>query len=317
MSARGNCKRDRWGRYLLPDPATGRERAYTRTTTLAKSLADTTALDRWKQRMVATGLATDPKLVKRARAAREDRQVLDALCEEAMAAAGAGDRATIGTELHSVTELVDLGQLPVSEVEPAFSVDVRAYVTALERAGIAPIPEYIEGLVINFTVDVAGTFDRIFRLPDGRLVIADLKTGENLAYSWGDIAIQLAVYANANVLWDWDLEGWLPMPSVDRTEGLVMHLPVGHGRCTLYTVDLAAGWQAARLASAVRTWRNRKDLSSVVDATALQRSAALLAEIGEARSGAELEALWVSGQAHWRDIHTNAAIARKKAVIRD
>ena len=43
-------KHDRWGRYLLPDPETGAERAWTRATTVARTLADEYGLTKWKLR---------------------------------------------------------------------------------------------------------------------------------------------------------------------------------------------------------------------------------------------------------------------------
>src|SRR5690606_4192456 len=49
--------RDRWGRYLLPDPQTGEIRPFTRTTTLAGTITDTYGIHRWEPRGVARGLA--------------------------------------------------------------------------------------------------------------------------------------------------------------------------------------------------------------------------------------------------------------------
>src|SRR5690606_2671448 len=43
-------KRDRYGRYLIPDPATGKERAWMRATTLADTLDDRYNLELWKLR---------------------------------------------------------------------------------------------------------------------------------------------------------------------------------------------------------------------------------------------------------------------------
>jgi hypothetical protein len=45
-----------------------------------------------------------------------------------------------------------------------------------------------------------------------------------------------------------------------------MHLPVGKATCTLYEVDIAAGWEAVQLAVAVREWRKRNDLASQIPA---------------------------------------------------
>lgn len=306
-------QRDRFGRYLLPDPVTGRRRAYTRTTTLAKCLADTSALERWKQRMVATGIQRKPELLHQVQAYADDRRALDEVCEQALQAAGAGDAAQAGTDLHSITEQVDLGALALGDVPDEARADVRAYVFALEKAGVEVIPDYVERLVVNTVVDVAGTFDRILRLKDGRLVIADLKTGKDLSYGWGDIAIQLAVYRNAAGMYDPETDGYADMPDLDPNIGLVMHLPIGQGRCTLYEVDIAAGWDHAQIAQTVRTWRGRKDLATPV--LEYDGSTVLLDAIARATSVEALTELWSGSTDRWTDRHTAAASARKAALL--
>jgi hypothetical protein len=306
-------QRDRYGRYLLPDPVTGRRRAYTRTTTLAKCLADTSALERWKQRMVATGLRRKPELLQQVEVYADDRRALDDVCEQALQAAGAGDAAQAGTDLHSITEQVDLGTLALGDVPVDARPDVRAYVFALEKAGIEVIPDYVERLVVNTVVDVAGTFDRILRLKDGRLVIADLKTGKDLGYSWGDIAIQLSVYRNAAGMYDPETDGYVDLPDLDPNIGIVMHLPIGQGRCTLYEVDIDSGWQAAQIAQTVRTWRGRKDLSAPV--LEYDGETVLLDAIDRADSVQALTELWSGSTDRWTDRHTAAASARKTALL--
>ena len=56
------------------------------------------------------------------------------------------------------------------------------------------------------------------------------------------------------------------MDPVDQQHGIVMHLPVGKGECTLYEVDIAAGWEAVQLAVDVRAWRKRRDLAQQIPA---------------------------------------------------
>jgi hypothetical protein len=145
---------------------------------------------------------------------------------------------------------------------------------------------------------VAGTFDRVYlvlrnmkiTLPSGRetilrageYVIADLKTGRDLAYGWGEIAIQLALYAhgiNETGIWDEAKEDWDrlplshsdgpdgPLPNTVRLDvGIVVHLPVqkteGDPACTLYLVDIDDGWTATELCCQVRQWRKRKKLAA-------------------------------------------------------
>lgn len=306
--------RDRWGRYLLPDPTTGAIRSYTRTTTLAKALSDTSALERWGKRMVAKGLTLRPDLADVvAMTELDDRDTLDSMCAAAMEAAGAGGGAAAGAELHGLTERVDLGELRLTDVPDEHVDDVRAYVWTMARAGVEILPEHVERIIVQPGLEVAGTYDRMVRLPDGRLVIADLKTGKDLGYAWGDIAIQLAIYAHAPVVWSWAREDWDPMPAeLDRTVGLVMHLPVGHATCTLWEVDLAAGWEAAQLAADVRAWRGRRSLAQVF--TGRPAAAGLAERIQRAVSVTALEALWVAEREHWTPEHIEAAKRRKSAL---
>src|SRR5574338_583746 len=56
-------KRDRYGRYLIPHPDTGKETAWTRATTFAKTVSDTFGLTKWELRMVSLGLAKRPDLL--------------------------------------------------------------------------------------------------------------------------------------------------------------------------------------------------------------------------------------------------------------
>ena len=91
--------RDRYGRPLVVPPKGGKAIPYTRTTTVAGSLDDGTALVAWKLRMAAAGLTLRPDLLLAASAARDNKLEMDKLVEDAMEAAGATAQATIGTML--------------------------------------------------------------------------------------------------------------------------------------------------------------------------------------------------------------------------
>lgn len=257
-AARPEPSRDRYGRYLLPQPA-GKDKGYTRATTVAKTLSDTYGLTRWQVRMTAQGLSQRPDLFARVASAAGDAKSLDQICEQAKEAAAASSGANIGTALHAFTEAVDAGR-PVTIPAP-WDADVAAYTAALQAAEVTVDPAYIETVLALHSLEVAGTMDRLVTMPDGRRLIADLKTGKDLSYGWGEIAIQLALYANADETYDYGTGQYGPMPEVDLDEALVMHLPAGQARCDLYLVDIAAGWEAVELCAAVRTWRKRKGLA--------------------------------------------------------
>lgn len=142
------------------------------------------------------------------------------------------------------------------------------------------LPEYIERVVVASKPQIAGTFDRIVEINETRYV-ADLKTGANaVAYGVTSIAMQLAIYANADYLWKGDAEvadlnrdhngryllpnpaehpdAYEPMPEVDKTRAVIIHLPVDQARCDLYWVDIASGVDGVAMALWVREWRKRE-----------------------------------------------------------
>lgn len=263
---RAEPKRDRWGRYIIPHPHTGEPHSWTRATTWAKSCADTFGLTKWELRMATLGLARRPDLLAQAATVSDPddkaaKRLLDDVADSAKEAAGSSVRRNLGTALHSFTEQVDAGGEPA--IPEAYRADIDAY--RRETARFAIDPGHIERIVTLPDLSVAGTFDRLVTY-DGRLLITDLKTGRDLSYSWGEIAIQLALYAHGETIYDPATDTHEPMPKVDRTVGLVVHLPVGEGTCTLYHVDLAAGWEMAQVCGQVRAWRKRKDLASPVAA---------------------------------------------------
>jgi len=318
-------KRDRWGRYLLPDPDTGKERAWTRATTLASTLADTYGLTKWQMRMVAKGLGMRPDLLALAAAAHvDDKSTLDKVAGDAKEAAGSSAGANAGTALHAFTEAVDRGE-DVTVPEP-WAGDVAAYQRTLQAHKVTTHPDWVERIIVVPEYGVAGTFDRIVTLDGGRRVIADVKTGKDLSYSWPEIAIQLALYANATHMWAGD--GWERLPVLDPSEAVVIWLPVGKGDCQLFTVDTVAGWEMAAIAHQVRAWRGRRNLATAWPATQEQKKTAVLGKLDRlneqnllrlvAAAGTvdELVQLWAKHDATgaWTPGLTAAAAARKKAL---
>jgi hypothetical protein len=253
---RQEAPKDRWGRYLVSSPD-GKQRGYTRVTTISSTTDDTNALKQWANRMVITGLVNRSDLLAQASTKLEDKGALNKIADEAITAGGGSSRANLGTALHSITEQVDLGNKPA--ILPGLQADVNAYVAELKRCNIKILKEYIESVVINDTLEYAGTLDRIVEI-NGVKYIADLKTGTDLSYSWRSISIQLNAYAQAEHIYDWKTSTRQPMPDINREMGIVFHLPAGEARCELYWVDLTAGQEGLRLALDVRAWRKRNDI---------------------------------------------------------
>lgn len=290
--------RDRYGRYLILHPDTGKEKAWTRSTTFAKSISDTYALSQWGLRMALLGATQRPDIVQRAHGkhAREDKKLLDELTAELKSAAGDKVAANLGTAMHSFTEMADRAwhspggaRSILAQVPGDARADVETYIRLLEETGLEPVPHLIEFTTAVKQYGVAGTSDNCYkvtkplvlkigraevRLEPGEYVIGDKKTGRDLDYGWQEIAIQLAVYAqglNTCGRWDRREKKWYPDPlngaKVRLDAGIVIHLPVdaeSEKQPAVYGVDLESGWNAAVLCERVRAWRNVRTLASPV-----------------------------------------------------
>ena len=259
FSLLAEAPKDRWGRYKISDPATGKERGYTRVTTIAKVLDDSSSLADWKTRMAITGIVQRADLLAQASTSLDDRSKLNKIANDAIEAAGAYSRANLGTALHSITQQLDLGMKP--QILQGLQADIETYVASIAAWDFGMRKEWIEVLLINDEYEYAGTADRIVTTRDNRICIFDLKTGTDLSYSYGSISVQLAMYAHADWIYDWKTGERTALPAgLDMKEGIICHLPAGEATCKFYTVDLEAGWEAAKMSFATRDWRKRKDL---------------------------------------------------------
>lgn len=250
--------RDRWGRPMIVPADGGKPTAYTRVSTLAKVLDDKTALTRWKQRQTAVGMAMRPDLVGKAASKRDDKKILDEVVEEAMTVAGSGVAANLGTTLHALTEHIDAGTMP-DHVPGELIPDLDAYETAMR--GITILAS--EMFVVTDEIACAGSFDRLVALPDGRIVVADIKTGQHEPDYPHAAATQIAVYAHGQPYHHpGERRPLLRDAGVDLTTGLLIHLPVGQARCDLYLLDLTEGWAAALTATWTRAWLKTRPIST-------------------------------------------------------
>lgn len=265
--------RDRWDRPLILPLGGGAPVAYTRVSKLAKALDDQYQLDLWHQRKVLEGVIRRPDYLTRAAGVlakgdpdndRATKKALNAICAEAIETAGASKGSSAGTGFHDLTEAIDLGNEPMF-VPPADQPRLDAFRYATKDL----VPLDVETFIVNDVVRCAGTFDRLYLCPDGRVRIGDLKSGKSEAAYPLATTIQMAIYAHG--------KRYTPImdgknyvggertelhPDLDLTTALLIHMPPSGG-CEVIPLDIELGWKAALLAEqihhSVRKWKP-KDL---------------------------------------------------------
>lgn len=258
-------RRDRWGRYQVVNPITGKLTGYTRATTVAKALDDGSGLIGWSKRMVALGLAVRPDLVALVSATGpDDKKALDSICERAAEAGGSTVRRDLGTAIHGMLEQ-SWGNPDYRAPQP-YTADIIAVHEALAAAGLTVDTTLVERIVVNDTYQIAGTFDLMVRDSAGHLRVADIKTGSSLMGGLS-FAIQLAIYANADALYtqgpaaDGSEDLREPMPPLAVDYGFIFHVQPESGTCDIHTINLTAGLEALELAMDVRAANKLKVLA--------------------------------------------------------
>jgi hypothetical protein len=253
--------RDQWGRPKIIPPDGGKPVAYTRVSTMAKTLEDTYTLNQWKCRQVIAGLTKRKDLMQLASALGLDPEAnkdkLNKVVEDAVNAAASEAAANYGTAIHMWLEAVDLYDAPVANAPIEMQADLNAYVTEMKVKGIEVLSA--EEFVVCDELEAAGTFDRMLRLRDGRVVLGDVKTGTWAAtYGAASVAVQVATYANSK-RYTGSAERTPIHPDLDPTVGILMHVPAGAGQAEFYEIDLVRGWEAALTAKWVHgTWRKAR-----------------------------------------------------------
>lgn len=249
------------GQYLMADES-GHVAPRTRATTFADTLANPFSLHQWKMRVVAKGMSLRPDLVAVAASTHiEDKKAFADVVEAAFDRGGGNDAARQGTALHAFVTGLANGQLTENDVPADMIHDVHAYFRELARLGITEDTAYMERAVYNGTYDVGGTFDRIYTLADGSRVIGDIKTGADLSFGEHEFAVQLALYAHADIMFQpGSAELGEPMPDVRRDFALLIHVPQGRGEAHVERIDIGLGWWAARVCAEARTWRSTKTI---------------------------------------------------------
>jgi hypothetical protein len=259
-------RRNQWGQYLVVPPGKRKPVGYPRATTIAKGLDTSDSLLGHYQRHTAMGLKLRPDLWAQVPTSFDDdtKRPFTKLCDEAHDAGGGNARRDRGTAIHDALEqYVRTGRLPV-DVE--MSRNVVGVDLALEDAGFEIVPDYVEAMVVLDAFRIAGRMDMVLRHTDGTLYVGDLKTGSSVNYGQLAWACQLAIYANADNIYeqgpatDGSEDVRHPMPDVDKARAVIVHLNEDTDACDVYWLDIAAGREALDVAMSVRGMKKRKGL---------------------------------------------------------
>lgn len=324
--------RDRWGRPLISPPDGESDPvAYTRASTLGKVLDDTYHLNQWMKRMVALGMSKRPDLVLRAGAItdpddRAQKKTLQDVADRAQDSA-APSAAEIGSALHQYAERVDAGE-PLSIVPEEYRPDIQAYKDELAVYGLEVVS--METFVVNDTHQVGGSYDRIFKLTRdlevtlpgrtptiikaGTHVIGDLKTGKSVVLGAGSFSVQLGSYANGLPYnHQSGTRGTLPTP-FSTDVAVVLHMPAGKGMCTLYWLDIKAGYEVGLpLVAQVRQWRQLQR-NLIAPGTGAKQALSVTAQIKQAKTVDELSKIYLRYRDQWTPGLNNLAASRKKEL---
>ena len=196
---------------------------------IAKVPDDMTALNNWKRRQTAIGLALRPDLLTQIAAAGDDKKIIDAVCEMAMEVAGATTGRDRGTAVHRITERLDDGDAMLET--PEVITLRQQWLGLLDRYDLEVVQS--EGVIVHPELMIAGRFDRVVRHKvTGELLILDIKTGADADRFHQANALQLWLYASAPFIGvgpqgdvDFEITEFDPMLAVSQRVALVAHLP--------------------------------------------------------------------------------------------
>lgn len=286
--------RDQWGRSKVMLSDGSKEVGYRRASSYGAPLENESGLVDWKLRQVARGIARRSDLqlaVTRAEvgldttpdAHKAARKKLNDLAEEAMQAVGSGEKASIGTSLHHVFEMIDLDRDP-GHVPELWRADVAAY-SALRKCFRVLSAEEI---VVQDDHQVGGTYDRVLELlqtmpvtdrrgnlratlPAGEIIIGDVKTSQSMDFAGAKFGVQCFIYATA-VPYDPVHKSRVPWPHKPPRQdwAVILHVASGSGKAALHWVDLREYAEAAEQARIVYEWRNRRGKASITRGSVIE-----------------------------------------------
>jgi hypothetical protein len=249
-------ERNRWGHGRVWKPGAEESTWYRRASHVAGSLSDKSAITQWTVNNTALGFASSPTLGAKYLRAKSYQEKID-IVDEAQDVAGANDAANKGTFLHDLSERHDLARYELGAVPTEYQGWLQSYAGAVERAGLTVHSS--EQLVVVDELDLVGSFDRIWKTQDGRLLVGDLKTGKHARRFPHSIAIQIALYAHG-LLYDPETHERFELGDVSQTSGLLIHSPL-QGETRIYEIDITQAWNWALETKSIAAWNKSQLLT--------------------------------------------------------
>ena len=310
----------------------GKPVRYTRATTYIDCLDDKSNLAKYASRQMLRGLIFDPTILDEVRSllpVYDDRKTdINNLARRAQDLGDVNQAAAWGTKVHAYTEVLDAGGTlaDIPNLDPDAVADLKAYQCITE--GLVSLS--MEQRVVLDALGVTGTPDRVLSIPvslgflypafhplagqpfSGN-VIGDLKTG-GIEYGLLKIAMQLSIYSRS-VYYEPLSDGTArrtPLQDVSQDLGLIVHLPMKSAYAELVWVDLARGWRAVEVATAVRAERRGvAKLGASIRRVQLDGApkAGIFAAIAATASREDCLAIHAAHSEVWTPAHTGAVKA--------
>lgn len=246
----------------------GKNQRFSRPSNWGKDLDDENALVAWKINRAVEGVARDAALQARAMSLDPDgdREDWNQLREAAINAGRGSQAADIGTALHKMTERWE--QEPEFDPGQPYNGFLEAYEKGMAELGL--ISQRFEFQMVTEEYRAAGTADRLWELsrdlplptgemlPQGTLVIGDLKTGKNIDFSIPAYSVQMALYAQGE-MYDVADDRFMPTPEINQDWGIIAWMPSKADKpfCDFRWVDLRVGNYGAWLTQEVKDWRKK------------------------------------------------------------
>lgn len=236
----------------IPDPITGELRNYQRVSTFAKTLDEMGTLPEWIAWCVLRGAEYDNTLKQKVLHAQWGGTTPVTSIKELKRLGGGDEKMERGKLRHETLAMALHGHRRPG-LTPADNQELDAVLSLIDTIGEV---QHTEAPNVNDQWETAGTVDMILRAKDGRVVVADFKTGSRDYPAILSTSIQLIAYARS---WYWDFatetRTGLVVPGTDLPRLYMIHAPQDGGPPMAVELDVMRAVRWADLAYQVRLAR--------------------------------------------------------------